>query len=187
MKTLATFVIVLAMLCSYASAEFVFDLVQDDESVLATLTLADLSSDPADIVRLEFSETGQELFGFGPIYGGTFDQLSGADDHTRFALEFDGIGLTGRADNLTFVVSASDSDPPPTSLDISPAIVTIIATDVIGSPDAIRLGYRDPGLASIQYVDGFGNWRLVPEPSTMPGTLICLGLLPVCRKRTRTH
>ena len=106
MKTVTTSVIVLAMLCNCASAEFVFDLVQDDESVLATLTLADLSSDPADIVRLEFSEAGQELFGFGPIYGGTFDQLSGANDFTRFALEFDGIGLTGRAANLTFSVAS---------------------------------------------------------------------------------
>lgn len=172
-----------ALITSEVSAQFVFDLIQEDSSVLATLTLEQLSSDPEDVLALTFSEQAQDLFGYGPTYEGTFDSLSLAEDFARLAFEEDGIGLTGRAAITVFSVSVHDTQPPNTSLaDIDASQFDIIAQDVIGSTDAIVLRYFDSGTE--KSIRATGTWRLVPEPSATAHLIALAICMPLFRRRS---
>ncbi len=104
--------------------------MRDDSTVVATLTLGNLlSSDPADILSLTFSEHGQELFGFGPVYGGSFDELRASEFLLGFDLEHDGVGLMGRTSHQENHMVVNDNNPPPTSLSgIEAAQFSIVAT-----------------------------------------------------------
>ena len=166
---------------SEASAQLVFDLVQDDSSVLATLTLAKVPSEPEDVVSLNLSQQAQSLFGYGPSYEGTFDVTSLEQDFGRFEFEDDGIGLTGRAAITVFSLTFADIQPPPTSLsDIEPFQFDILAQDVKGGTDALVMRYFESG--ALTSIRGTGTWKLVPEPST--ATLLIACLPHVYRQRT---
>ena len=179
-------------------AEFIFDFVEDDSTVPATLTLSGFTSRSTDtteaaelatIQSLEFSPQGQARFGFGPIYDGTFDHVSTftiSDTRSvvdRFAL--DDNGLMGISDHQSRVISVTDFNPPETALTEFEGdhFLVLIATD---HTDAIRLGFR-AGF-QITYVDGVGRWVLVPEPRhTGMNVLYFTVLLGAWRKQLRVR
>src|SRR6056297_1434144 len=132
-------------------SQLTFDFLRDHDSVvIGTLQLAELSTDPADILSLTFTEEGQTLFGFGPIYEGTFDRLSQPEDGGRFSLDIDEFGRKtfGGTFGVGFEVGAVDSDPPNSTLpgiDFDSDSFGIGASSVIGGAfDWMTLQYLSP-------------------------------------------
>ena len=159
--------LLLLLLPTVAQAQLVFDFIEDGTSeTIATLELAQLSPNVEDILSLSFSEAGQDLFGYGPVYEGTFDGFFSPEDGTRFTLdedEFGIIGLGGEDAEFALGGGAFDLDPPDTSLPkIDPLLFEIQAFDAVvqGSFDALIL--RQAG--GLEEVGAFGQWVLVPEP-----------------------
>lgn len=184
MFRLTSLFVLVTLLVAPAHAQYRFDLVQDDSTVLATLTLGSFSTDVPDIVSLTFSDAGEDLFGFGPTYTGTFDDFSPQEDAAQFILTGDGLGLTGRTSNFGTGVTAFDADPPSSArLPESPSSVEVFAFELVGADDGIRIRYRESPEGLTQTIVGFGEWTLVPEPSS--SVLASLLLVPflVTRKK----
>jgi len=69
---------------------------------VGTLTLSELPAEVDDFVSLQFTDRGQELFGFGETYLGTFDALGAFDLFISDRRDFDGqeiVGLRGAGED----------------------------------------------------------------------------------------
>lgn len=172
------------LFCESAAAQFEFDFIDSSNVAIARLTLSDISSDPNDIIMLTFTQAGQDLFGYGPVYEGVFDALSLAEEGGRFILDEDefgrvGLGGTSLASSVGFSVSAFDTNPPTTSLlGFDANQFGIIAVDevVVGPPqDFIVLTPFPDGRG----IESMGQWVLVPEPDGV--NLSCVILIALIR------
>lgn len=160
-----------------AQAQFKFDFIEDRTSeTIATLELAQLSSNVEDVLSLSFKEAGQELFGFGPVYEGTFDGFFSPEDGSRFILDKDEFGVVGLGgEDAEFALGAGvfDLDPPASSLPgVDPNLFELNAIDAVVRGSFDSLSIRQIPLDTSVFT--LGQWVLVPEPS---GLLLCVGSL----------
>ena len=162
----------IALLCNRADATLFYNLEEDGTgTVLATLHLAGLPADHTDVLGLTFTPAGESIFGFGPIYPGTFDDTSGHPSPPPAQIIDDGLGGLGAFDNNFLFIS--DSDPPPSTVS-SLTRFSIVAHEIPGS-DALFID-ADPDILA------FGDWRVVPEPTTS-ALVLATTLFFVCRCR----
>jgi hypothetical protein len=161
----------LALLCSPAEADFVYNFEEDfTGNVLATLELSSLPATHSEVVSLEFSMDGEAIFGVLGLYSGTFDTT----DDAFIADGADGLAGSGPG---TFS----------SIFDLDPAIVDAVffelnASGIVGE-DRINANFG-PDSAPIF---ALGDWRTtaaVPEPTST--ALIVMGLGGVLLKRRRS-
>ena len=113
-RSLAVVVILIGCSSSKVNAQLTFDLIDESNESLATVTFAKLpTNDVNDITSLTFSDKGQSIFDLGPTYQGTFDAMSW---HTyTFVVDQDDFGrrgLGGVTSDGLLVAGAIDYDPP---------------------------------------------------------------------------
>lgn len=125
--------------------------------VLAVLELYWLPATEAEVVKLTFTPQGQTLFGYEATYEGFFSTSFG---------EFidDGIGGLMGNENDTANAVITDHSPPFSSLHtFGTSRVSLFATDT-AAQDEIIVDYFDP---SDPYLFAKGDWRSIPEPTTL--------------------
>ena len=148
-------------------AQVSYDFVRSESgTVLARLELSTIPVDFTGIQSLTFTPAGEDFFGFGPEYTGTFDQ--GFSEFID-----DGIGGLGRPINASAVAAEDISGVPSSSkyttapdASFSIRIGTEEGTDIL-----VFAFNQGAGLVPAAFVD----FRLVPEPTT--GILCALATL----------
>ena len=161
---------------SIATGETFNFVSNDDGQVLASLTLQNLErSGPGagveDVIELAFTPDGQELFGYGPTYGGEFDEFTD-DSGLFFFSELDGELKARSQGGISNSATLVDADPPPSSRDGFDETLAFGFGVFEGTGDIFLIYARDDD----QQVAfrARGAWQIVPEPST-----ITLSLLPL--------
>ena len=139
---------------------------------LAFLELAQVPAGGDEFIELTFSETVQSLFGYGPVYTGTFDSFYGE-------IYDDGTGVLRPAGDV--FAGWADLDPPPS---------TVLAWDTIAldffppRPNSFASNvWAIYPSGSSQNRGVAGNWMLVPEPSAV--VLAMLGVVGLGAFRRR--
>lgn len=167
LKTLAAFV----LMTSCCRAAETFDFISEGD-LLATVTAQQLPATNDDVVSLTFSESGEALFGFGPVYTGDFDRIS-SDNGERWVSSPDG-GLGGfDADNVRSI-AFGDSNPPESTVFPNPLIDFFLKADE-ANPDLMGVGFTDPTTNTLEIFQVEGVFHVVPEPSTGVMLLVMLG------------
>lgn len=157
--------VLLVLPCATANAQLAYEFLEltPEKTVVATLTLAELPAEVNDFVSLQFTDRGQELFGFGETYLGEFDALGAFDSFISDRRDFDGQEINGlRGAGEDQGATAIDLDPPPSSL------ADVIETSVFrlhgsAAHDWMSLRYLDVGGENRVTVEG--HWNSVPEPN----------------------
>ena len=130
-------------------------------------------------MQLSFTEKGNDIFGFGSVYPGTFD-LTSPDNFPRFvASEGDG-GLAGlNEDGVTFITMADQIDPPMSNIaELSPIFQFGIGVDdPVTSLDRLTLFYGPASNLSRVRVEG--HFLPVPEPHINACCLVWFWLLAI--------
>lgn len=133
---------------------------EGSDEVLATLQLSSLPATHNEVVGLTFSSLGQSIFGFGPVYTGTFD---GEDGYPAIIDDGNG-GLAAGNGSVIFDLDA------PAPLD-GPNAGKLGQLDAImdNLNDDLRdvLDHYSSDLGSPFQTRVTGDWRLVPEPSSV--------------------
>lgn len=169
----------------FAEERFLF--VADDDNVLATLVLDKLPATYEDIQQLTFSDLGQSIFGFGPIYTGAFDSMTSAN-FPQFIAE-PPHGLAGIDADGVFSISARDFVEIPFS-DLA-EIVSMIefdvgASSVAGPSDTLTMRFLN-ATGETPVVQKFGTWvrtSVVPEPCSQSLLILaCAATLLLLRTR----
>lgn len=171
-----------------AQTKFVFVSEEgfDQATTLASMTLSNVRrANEKSITELAFTSHGESLFGFGPIYEGSFDDMSPDDSAHFFLGEGNGGLLEASSDGGTdLLATAVDLDPPRTTLEgVSEELSFSVGSGIVG------------GTIWLDYIDAEGQQRLVrngtwllPEP-TLPISLtgvVCGLVLARIRKSRRT-
>jgi len=151
--------------------------------VLATVEFDQLPGDHSNLLALNFTDKGNEVFGLGLRYEGVFDRM-GQD---TIGFSDDSLGeLIGTNFFMSNNADMHDDDPPQSSL---PAVLatnrlTLHARSIIDFPsDEIELSYTS-NTGMDQVISRQGLWLAVPEPTT--GLLVMVGLaglVDVARRR----
>lgn len=157
-------------ICNSGYAQIRFHFVESEvDEVVAQLQLAALPAQFDDLVELEFTDFGQEVFGLGDIYQGTFDMM--IFDHGEFI--YDGRGGLGAIDKFggEFVTMA-DSDPPGSAV-ADDTRMFYLSTSSLDQQDTIRLLLSPRG----EEISLRGDWVAVPEPTSyaLSWLIVCLG------------
>ena len=158
----------LALLCSPAEADFVCNFEEDGTgNVLATLELSSLPATHSEVVSLLFSLDGEAIFGVLGLYSGTFDTTNDA---------FIADGADGLAGSGAGTISSI--------FDFDPAIVDAVFLELNASgnvgEDRINVNFGPDSDTTF----AFGDWTVVPEPSS--ALLLLIGLLGFVRRRRWT-
>jgi len=154
---------------------------------VATLTRSELPAGLDEVVGLSFTERGQELFGFGETYTGTFNELRHGQLVCDGFTDLDGQEISGFRGNGESLLSVLlDLDPPTSSL---PSVRETEYFWVTGhhairpSGDRLSLDFVDV-VGISQSLDVVGARNLVPEPSFGWLHLVVARLtLLTCRRR----
>ncbi len=137
-----------------------------DGAILAILDMATVPGIATDVLSLEFTAIGAPVFGFaaGP-YPGTFT--------STFNSGFAPDGIGGLEQGTAAEGGVRSFDPPVSAVVPMTTELLLGATTVAGN-DRVELRSSDPTMTlTVQ-----GDWRQVPEPSTVAG-LISLGAVGV--------
>ena len=149
-----------------------YDFVQGDGgAVLATLELPGLPATHDDVVSLTFTPEGMGIFGLGSPYMGAFELTNPVE--SEVVEKSPGLlGCTGCTTDTQFI----DSTPP-----IGFEFILQFSNQDNGSE--IRFSTDD----TAQLVNAFGEWQLIPEPSSLLlWALASMGML-VSRRRSPWH
>ena len=164
---------VVAIMSASSEAQFLYDFVEfPSGDVLARLELTSLPATHAEVATLTFTPSSKSIFGYDTQYSGSFD--------TSFAMFLDdGVGgLQGNGGGIS-IGSVGDNNPPPGLLAISvhplrPSDVALVpvnpvrlslAADDNLNEDMIKVFYFHGDVGTS--VERVGDWRLVPEPSSI--------------------
>jgi len=171
-------------------AQLRYEFLEDvpERTVVATIEFAELPSLHEGVVGLSFTTRGEELFGFGEVYLGDFDQMTpGTNDFVKYSFWDAGRpidGLAGTGEDL--IAAMDDLNPPASSIEgfATTERFWLGASFVVNPPsDFLILDYVDPaGEMERLWVSGF--WSAVPEPSFGLLHLVIASLISLtCRRR----
>ena len=165
--------LLLVCLHSVCQAQLSYEFIDAEEStVLATLELSALPAGIDEFLTLRFTDAGEDLFGLGSVYAGTFDHMT----HHRSEFQEDRFspgGLAGRDAFGSEFATMIDDDPPLSAAFPGPHEQFSLFASPWEQLDHIRLLNEDD--TEIYRV---GDWQLVPEPhpSTLTFILFLLGV-----------
>jgi hypothetical protein len=156
---------------------------ESNESI-AALTMA-VPATHESIVRLNFTDVGQDLFGFGPVYEGAFDRSTNLVECVDPCVDLSSIDSDNGLPSVSFF---SDDNPPSTPL---------IDEGVTQSEFSIRFGTNSFDSLTLSAlglrIEVVGNWVVtVPEPNC-PREVWCLilsavaGLIRTRRKKSNAY
>jgi hypothetical protein len=162
----AVLISILSSLSTAAHGQLAYNFTSDAGPVLATIEFTQLPGDHNDVASLIFTAAGDEVFGFGSEYLGTFDRMG--QDTIGF-MDEEGM-LVGANFDLGFGADMHDDDPPESSLAgvQTTTRFTIDANNVINPPNVDRMILEYVDTAGMpQTINQFGSWFVVPEPDSM--------------------
>ena len=174
--TIPALIFIVVLCRSTQASSLLYNFVERDTGdVLAVLDLASLPATHTDVNGLTFIPAGEAIFGVPGMYPGLFDTTHPSD------MSFVDDGSAGlvckNCDHLPHGSIIVDTNPPVlgwSELALSAGAQpqsgdSVVALSPIGMPTALV----------------FGDWRLVPEPSTIMLSLLGTCAACLCRRRIR--